>query len=79
MPEYVLKIPKLSAINAWKNAKIPKLSSINAWKCAKHNKTQNCLWLTTDMTKTSKANHKKVWEKSENSVIYHFVPATLSD
>ena len=30
-----LKIPKLSAINAWISAKIPKFSAINTWRSAK--------------------------------------------
>ena len=39
MPENVIKIPNLSAINTLESGKIPKLSAINAWKCAKNNKT----------------------------------------
>ena len=34
----VLKLPKLSAITAWKSAKIPKSSTIDAWKCPKNTK-----------------------------------------
>ena len=34
----VLKIHKLSAINAWKSAKIPKSYTIDAWKCPKNTK-----------------------------------------
>ena len=69
-----LKIPKLSAINIWKDNSVPNLpnlSTINAWKSAVDNKifrwkkakSKRCLWFITKVY-TNDKKHSKLITKS---------------
>ena len=71
MPKY----KKLSAITVTP-ARVPKYKTCPQIMPESVLKITKLVSLTTEMTKTSKVNHKEV---SENSVIYHIVRATLSD
>ena len=75
-PERVPKYKKLSAITVTP-ARVPKYKTCpQIMPESVIKKITKLVSLTTEMTKTSKVNHKEV---SENSVIYHIVRATLSD